>query len=380
MEKLAVKNNNKILMGLSGGVDSTAAVLMLQKKGYDVMGLFFDVLGIDNINALKAESVAKELGIDFIYKDASKEFKEKVITNFCWEYLRGRTPNPCVLCNPSIKFQILKDEADKKGAAFIATGHYANVRFSDKLNRYAIFKGDNIKKDQSYMLYGLGQDLLKRTIFPLGEVGDKNQTRGLVRESGIQNADAKDSQEICFLQNGDQIGSYIKRAGYASKPGNFVDMEGHILGHHNGFINFTVGQRKGLGMTFGKPAYVIELREQDNAIVLGNDEDLFTRTVYAKCDSQNLAIANLEMMTEGIPVMAKIRYAASASEAIIYRDFNPDSAGKEILASDSDDTSQIQIKAVFNEAQRAATPGQSLVFYQGDMLIGGGIITSNTKE
>lgn len=351
----------RVLLGLSGGVDSTAAALLLQRAGYEVTGLFFDVLGNQEALAQRAETAAAQLGIPFIYRNVSEEFTDKIIDYFCDSYLRGETPNPCVRCNPLLKFKTLEEEADRIGAEWIATGHYARIIRAETNGIYYVHMGENRRKDQSYMLYRLPQRILSRLLLPLGSSEDKEQVRQLLRERALSNAEDKDSQEICFISQGNYI-DYIKARGKTSPPGSFVDQEGRVLGPHQGIVNYTIGQRKGLGMTFGKPMFVTALDPHKNTVTLGSNEDLFHKIVMVNnCvfsgESEGV-ISGLLKGDEGISVEAKIRYAAPAAAANLYPE-----AGN-------------MVRVEFEEAQRAPTPGQSVVFYQGERCLGGGIITA----
>lgn len=360
MEK-KLEKNKKVLLGLSGGVDSTAATLLLQKDGYEVTGMFFDVLGNQEKEKAKAEHTAKELGIDFIYRDVSKKFREKVIDYFCQSYHKGETPNPCVKCNPTIKFLTMEEEAERIGAYYLATGHYAQVEYKEDVDKYFIKKAENKNKDQSYMLYGLGQDILSRLILPLGTKHDKEQVRSFLREEGLSNAELKDSQEICFIKDGNYVEFIkdwnlrnLKNNSHAqnSKPGKFIDEQGKTLGEHQGIVNYTIGQRKGLGITFGKPVFVVAMDEDTNTATLGEQEGLFKKDIPAK---DAFFVGNIESYKDKV-ITGKIRYASVPAETTIE------------IQSDS------KLIAHFKEPQRAATPGQSIVFYHGDILIGGGVI------
>jgi len=349
-------DKNKVLLGLSGGVDSTAAALLLKKEGLNVTGLFFDVHEMKGKGAESAEFTAKQLEIDFVYKNVNKSFSEVVIHDFCKEYTEGRTPNPCVLCNPNIKFKTLIEEADKIGAYYIATGHYAGVHFNEENGCYYIKQAENIKKDQSYMLYRLGQDILSRLLLPLNHISDKEEIRNLVRSEEISNSEQKDSQEICFISRDENYINYIKGRGYKSQPGKFIDKNGGYLGKHGGLVNYTIGQRKGLGITFGKPVFVSEVNHNNNTVTLGDNEDLFRKTVISK---DNILVvpegASPEIYNNAL-VTAKIRYASK-----------PMAATLNILENGLIETN-------FEEMQRAVTPGQSIVFYQKNLVIGGGFI------
>ena len=346
-------NRNKVLLGLSGGVDSATAALLLKEKGFSVTGYYFDVAGNNIKGRDEAAAVAEQLEIDFIYEDVSKDFGEIVIGNFIDEYLHGRTPNPCVMCNPNVKFKHLIHHADEIGASYIATGHYCRVFHDENDGKFYICRAVNEKKDQSYMLYRLGQEVVSRLIFPLGEFLSKDETRELARENSLQNAEKKDSQEICFIDPMDNYAEYIKRAGYTSRPGNFVDKNGNVLGKHQGILNYTIGQRKGLGIALGKPAFVTKIDYEKNTVTLGDNEDLFNTSVIS-CN--NVFTAYSAEIYDGKEVLAKVRYSAKPAKATIKADGNC-------------------IIATFEEPQRAATPGQSIVFYEGDHVIGGGFIS-----
>ena len=345
-------DKNKILLGLSGGVDSTAAALLLKEKGFEVTGYYFDVLGNNHQGRADAQVVADQLGIGLICEDVSAEFSEKIIGNFCSEYLRGRTPNPCVVCNPQIKFRKLIETADRLGIYYIATGHYCRITCGEEKGEYYVRRAANEPKDQSYMLYRLGQDALSRVIFPLGEFCDKEEIRDIAREKSLKNAEKRDSQEICFIDPADNYVDYIKRLGFDTEPGRFVDKQGKVLGEHKGILSYTIGQRKGLGVALGKPAFVTAMNTENNEITLGDNADLFSNVVRA--GDCVFAFGGAEDW-DGRRVMAKVRYAAQPAPAKLQVDGN-------------------KIMLTFDEPQRAATPGQSLVVYEGDRVIGGGFI------
>ena len=397
---------NKVVLGLSGGVDSTAAALILKEKGYEVTGLYFDVFGgsaKSEEGRAKAETAAEQLGIKFIYRDLSDEFREKVIGNFCSEYSCGRTPNPCIVCNPGVKFRVLLETADREGAQYIATGHYAGTYHDEDTDTWFIRRAANEAKDQSYMLYRLGQEVVSRLLLPLNDVYDKEKIRDIARKNDMKNAEAKDSQEICFIEADDNYKDFLKRRGYETPEGDFVDAQGNVLGRHKGILNYTIGQRKGLGIALGKPAFVTAIDGVKDQVVLGDNADLFKTEV---CSSGNVMfgvrtdVAPMEgSLEKGSPdvtkaetsggvctaedggsvagnggvqvcqtipdelkawladgIRAKIRYAAKPAEASV------------TLLDDG------RIMASFSEPQRAPTPGQSIVFYKGDLVIGGGFI------
>lgn len=347
-----VKKNNKVLLGLSGGVDSTAAALLLKEKGYKVTGYYFDVHGDNNNGREEARETAESLGIDLICEDVSRDFSDIVIDNFCREYLRGRTPNPCIICNPAIKFKKLIENADKIGAYHIATGHYCRIKYDEETDEYFVRRGVSLKKDQSYMLYRLNQQVLRRLIFPLGQFESKEDIRTLVREKNLRNAEKKDSQEICFINT--DYAKYIESLGFSSKEGDFVDEEGNILGRHKGILHYTVGQRKGLGIALGKPVFVTSIDPEKNRVVLGDNYELFNKKVV--CEDYFFTAGSPKRF-EGKKLYAKVRYSAKPA-AVSYEVYD-----KKIIAT-------------FDEPQRAIAPGQSLVFYLDDAVVGGGFIAS----
>ena len=345
---------NKVILGLSGGVDSTAAALLLKEKGYDVTGLYFDVTAekaAAGEERRAAEKTAAELGIDLIYRDVSESFEKIVIEDFCREYMGGRTPNPCIVCNPAVKFRTLIEAADEAGAYYIATGHYAGTRHDEDSGTWYIRKAANERKDQSYMLYRLEQETIARLLLPLNDIGDKEQVRNMARDRSLGNSDARDSQEICFIDRDSSYKEFLKERGFETPPGDFADKKGNMLGTHDGILNFTVGQRKGLGIALGKPVFVTSIDSVNNEVVLGDNEDLFRREVVS---TQNVIVDR--SLLEGSGVTAKIRYAAKPSS---------------VAARVKDDGS---ILAEFDQPQRAPTPGQSIVFYSGDLVVGGGFI------
>ena len=241
--------NKKVVLGLSGGVDSTTAALLLQEKGYEVIGLYFDAMGKgrEDAGAVRAEMAAKQLGIKFLYRDVSDIFREKVIGNFCSEYVCGRTPNPCIVCNPDVKFKTLLAAADEEGADWIATGHYAGTYQDPESEEWFIRRAKSEAKDQSYMLYRLGEDVISRLILPLNDAEDKEAVREIARKKALKNAEDKDSQEICFIEDGDDYKAFLRRNGCDLPKGDFVDADGNILGEHQGILHYTIGQRKESG-------------------------------------------------------------------------------------------------------------------------------------
>ena len=359
------KNKNKVLLGLSGGVDSTAAALLLAEKGFDVTGYYFDVTGCNRQGLKEAQELAHKLGIKLICEDVSSEFNRLIINDFCDEYMSGRTPNPCVICNPQVKFRKLIEKADEIGAYHIATGHYCRIYFDKDTGLFYPKMSASKKKDQSYMLYRLGQDVLRRLIFPLGDFEDKEQIRELARSHGMENAEKKDSQEICFLGESEDHARFIGEKGFRSPAGNFVDENGNILGRHKGITSYTVGQRKGLGIALGKPAYVIRIDKENNTVVLGSNDELFKKEVIC---SDIFFTGLAAHRFEGKKLKAKIRYTARPAECSI----KVIDSGE--IIKDNKKVDDKKIITTFCDPQRAPAPGQSIVYYNGDIVIGGGFI------
>jgi tRNA-specific 2-thiouridylase len=303
-----------------------------------------------------AKAVCGALGIQHHMVDVSEAFKRHVIDNFTEEYLRGLTPNPCIQCNKHIKFQFMADMTSEAGFEYIATGHYAGITVYPETGRYAVTKSDAGKKDQSYFLYGLSQRHLKHLIFPLARM-NKDEIRLTAKRYGLPVADKSDSQEICFIPDGD-YGRYLTdHAGLVTaRPGNFVSPGGEILGKHRGVPFYTVGQRKGLGIAKGKPLYVVRLNAEKNEIVLGDEGDLY----HDELIISDVNLQALEAVDSEIAVTVKIRNQSNEASARL------------IPLTHTDTTPTLKI--VFETPQRAITPGQSAVFYIGGMLIGGGII------
>ncbi len=368
---------------MSGGVDSSATAALLIEQGYDVIGITLKLWPQDCVNRAEdkccgpqavtdARSVCDKLDIPYYLIDEAAEFQKHVIQYFADEYKAGRTPNPCVMCNQNLKFGRLIDRADQLGADFIATGHFARVervsaerpltRPSDTLSpgggegrgegvRYLLKRGRDLKKDQSYFLFSLRQDQLARAIFPLGEK-TKSDTREVARHCNLKTADKEESMEICFVPD-NNYGGFLQSANLVQKMrGDIVDLHGHVLGKHDGIAFYTIGQRKGLGITTSKPVYVVELDAENNRVVVGDDSALDRDEFIAeRCNWHPF-----DKLTEPIEVTAKIRYNHPGAAATLFPLENN------------------KVKVKLHTPQRAITPGQAAVFYQDDLVVGGGWI------
>ncbi|HOE56147.1 MAG TPA: tRNA 2-thiouridine(34) synthase MnmA, partial [Bacillota bacterium] len=310
--------NKRVVTGMSGGVDSSVAAYLLKQQGYDVIGVTMQIWqdkskatleregGCCSLSAVEdARRVCDKLGIPFYVMNFKQIFEKKVIDYFVDGYLMGRPPNPCIACNKFIKFDALLERAKALEAEYVATGHYAKVMYDEDYKRYIIRKSDSPLKDQTYVLYNLTQDQLGHILMPLGDY-NKEQVREIARELGLRTANKPESQEICFVED-NNYGRFInERRGDEIKPGMFVDVRGNKLGNHKGIAHYTVGQRKGLGISIGKPLYVVEIIPEKNLVVLGDETEVFGRELRA---SQMNYIA-FEKLEEPIDVMAKIRYSA----------------------------------------------------------------------
>lgn len=342
--------SEKVLVGMSGGVDSSVTAKLLLDKGYTVAGMTLTLCEADNENSIRdARSVCDKLGIEHYVFDLRKEFQDFVIKDFITEYKNGNTPNPCIVCNKYIKFGAMLEKATDLGFDKIATGHYARVCFEN--GRYLLKKAKDLAKDQSYVLYNLTQEKLSRVLFPLGDY-TKSEIREIAVENGFVNADRPDSQDICFVPDGDYASFIEKTDNFVSKTGEYVDINGSVLGIHKGVIHYTLGQRKGLGIALGKPQFVIDKNPQTNRVVLGDEEHLFKTTVTVK----NVNFIPFDRLQGEMQVFSKLRYRHNAAKSQIRTLENGN------------------IEITFTEPQRAASPGQSAVFYDGDTVVGGGII------
>lgn len=347
--------NKRILVGMSGGVDSSVTAYLLNKDGWDVVGVTLEMIEDDNKcrNLSQASNEAKNvcniLNIPHYVFNVKENFKKYVIDYFISEYENGRTPNPCVICNRYVKFEGLIDKAKELDIEYIATGHYAQIEKKD--DRYLLKKGLDSKKDQSYFLYNLSQEQLSKTIFPLGTL-TKQDVREIAKDINLPVANRPDSQEICFIKDNNYREFLSKNSKRTLPKGEIIDTEGNILGYHNGISQFTIGQRRNLGIVTGKPMFVVDILSQTNQIVLGTNEEILSNELTAS----NLNWVFFDNINESIGADVKIRYRAKPSKAIV--------------TPINNDT----VKVTFEIPQRAITKGQAVVFYNDNYLIGGGII------
>ena len=348
----------KIMIAMSGGVDSAVTAHLIKNAGYDALGataIMFDrkdprFAAEQSEDIADAKRVADLVGIDHFVFDLSEEFKNTVIEDFISSYLNGLTPNPCIVCNKKIKFGSLLSKAEDLGCSHIASGHYAII-VKDPNGRFLLKKGKDTKKDQAYVLWQLSQHQLAHTLLPLGEL-TKDEVREIAAQMNFVNSRKKESQDICFNPDGDYVSFLSRFADLSFKSGNYIDIVGNVLGKHSGAVKYTTGQRKGLGIALGEPAYVLDKDMVNNTVTLGKEELLFSRSL----DANNINFIAFDRLDAPLRVEAKIRYSHKTAKATL------------------EQTSNNSFHLEFDEPQRAITKGQSVVLYDGDYVLGGGII------
>ncbi|SCP95207.1 tRNA 2-thiouridine(34) synthase MnmA [Anaerobium acetethylicum] len=355
----------KVVVGMSGGVDSSVAAYLLKEKGYDVIGVTMQIWqdeehdlqeesgGCCGLSAVDdARRVARALDIPYYVMNFKHEFKENVMDYFVDEYIKGRTPNPCIACNRYVKWESLLKRSLEIGADYIATGHYAQI---EKLpnGRYALKKSATAAKDQTYALYNLTQDQLSHTLMPVGEY-TKDEIRKIAETISLRVANKPDSQEICFIPDNDYAKFIEENTDAKIEEGNFVNTKGEVIGRHKGITHYTVGQRKGLNLSMGHPVFVLEIRPGTNEVVIGDSDEVFAKRLYA----DHLNFMSVDDIEGEVRVVAKIRYSHKGAPCTIEK-------------VDAD-----RLVCTFDEPQRAITPGQAVVFYDGDYVLGGGTIIS----
>lgn len=363
-----------VAVAMSGGVDSSVAAALLHKQHYNVVGLTMHLWDYDGVGGNisndasccsldsihDARAVCDNIGIPHYVVDVREEFKTNIIDNFISEYLQGRTPNPCILCNSLMKWTVLYKRAAQLGMDYLATGHYAIVEYNEQKQRYILKKGIDPTKDQSYALWALTQDQLKITKFPLGELS-KLQVREIATEFGLKTRQKQESQDICFIPDNDYnrfLNEQDPELSEKVEGGKIVDTSGRMLGNHKGYPFYTIGQRRGLGIAVGRPIYVVDIDAGNNRIVVGDKTDLHSHGLIAKQANW----ISLQPAKEGIEAEVKIRYNDPGKMATVFAD------------------NRTELKVLFHEPVEAVTPGQSVVFYQNDIVVGGGIIANNLKN
>ncbi|OON96320.1 MAG: tRNA 2-thiouridine(34) synthase MnmA [Epulopiscium sp. Nele67-Bin005] len=354
--------SKKVVVGMSGGVDSSVVAYLLQQQGYEVIGMTMQIWQKDEeaeredmccgLSAVDdARRVCHKLGIPHYVLNFRDEFKSKVIDYFIDEYGKGRTPNPCIACNRYVKWESMLYKALQLGADYIATGHYAKIIYNEETQRYSLKQAKTIAKDQTYALYNLTQYQLAHTLMPLGDY-TKDEVREIASQIGLAVANKPDSQEICFVPDNDYANYIKEETGTIYPEGNFIDKDGNVIGKHKGIIHYTIGQRKGLGLSLGKPAFVLNINADTHNVTIGDNDDLFTNTVYAK----KVNFMPFEKLEGEKSLSAKIRYSHSPSKCSIK------------MIDDEN------LECIFEEPQRAVTAGQAIVFYDGEEVVGGGTI------
>ena len=357
-----MEKKNRALIAMSGGVDSSVCAYLMKQDGYDCIGMTLRLYNnetsdiqdstccsLDDVNDAKA--VAAKLDMPHYTLNYLSNFKENVIDRFVNAYECGATPNPCIDCNRYIKFSGMYEKAKELEAEYIVTGHYARIEYNENSGRYMLKKALDSSKDQSYVLYSLTQEQLAHTKFPLGEL-EKTQVRKIAEENGFINAHKKDSQDICFVPDGDYASFIEKYTGKEYPCGEFVDTEGNILGEHKGIIRYTIGQRKGLGLSLKAPMYVCKKCMDKNQVVLTTGEDLYSTSL----DAVDLNLISVPCIDGEMRVNARVRYNQKEQPAIVTQ------------------TSDNTIHVEFDSPQRAITPGQAVVLYDGDVVVGGATI------
>ena len=348
--------NKKILLGMSGGVDSSVSAILLKEQGYEVIGATLELFAnkkCTDVNTYDdAKKICDSIGIPHFEYDYKNEFKKYVIDDFIECYSKCKTPNPCIECNKYMKFKAMYEKAQELGCDYIATGHYARIEYSEKYDRYVLKKAKNIAKDQSYVLYNISKDLLEKVKFPLGEFSSKEEIREIARQKELKVANKPDSEDICFIPDGDYKKFLEENSELKPKEGNIVNNNGEILGKHNGLYNYTIGQRKGLGISNKVPLFVIGFNKEKNELIVGEQDETYKNEMLVT----NLNFLLIDKLEKKMRVSVKTRYSSKEELATI------------------DMFDEVTVKVVFDNPVQRITPGQSAVFYIDDIVVGGGKI------
>jgi len=348
-------SNKKVLLGMSGGVDSSVSALLLKEQGYDVIGITLELFtGSSCCNTstyLDAKNVCNQIGIPHFIFDYKKEFKKYIIDDFIDCYANCKTPNPCIECNKYMKFGFMYEKAKELGCDYIATGHYAKTEFDENYKKWVLKKSNSINKDQSYVLWNIPQNLIEHILFPLSNFEDKEEIRKIARENNLKVANKPDSEDICFVPDGNYKKFLENNSHIKPKSGNIINSNGEILGKHTGLYNYTIGQRKGLGISHKTPLFVLGFNSKNNEVIVGEESELYKSEVTVT----DINLLLFDNINSPVDVQVKTRYSSKQSPATIVQENDI-------------------IKVKFKEPQRAITPGQSAVFYINDVVAGGGKI------